>query len=104
MAGLTVIPDIEQNKSGGMDRNGGRSEDREFLPIGEQIPIGSEIQNEPDAYERRPDNRKDGDEFRGRGFFGFQAVMRQKPFGLGLGHDSRLYERRHVGGKLLVKV
>lgn len=30
--------------------------------------------------------------------------MRQKPFGLGLRHDSRIYERRHVSNELFVKV
>ncbi len=104
MSGLSIIANVQQYERRGMDRNGRRSEDRELLPIGKQIPIRSEIQNEPDAYERRPYDRKDRDEFRGRGFFGFQTVMGQQPFGLRIGHDSRLDERRHVGGKLLVKV
>lgn len=104
MAGFRIFSDEEEHVCGRVRGKRGRDEDGELLPIGEQVPIGSEIQNEPDAYERRPDDREDGDEFRRRGFFGFQSVMRQKPFGLGLGHDSRLDERRHVGRKLLVKV
>ena len=104
VAGLLVFADVEQYERGGMDANRRRHEDRELLPIGKEVPIGREVQNEAHSHERRPDDRKDGNEFRGRGLFGLQAVMRQKPFGLRLGHDSRLDERRHVGGKFLVKV
>lgn len=104
VAGLLVFADVEQYERGGMDANRRRNEDREFLPIGKEVPVGREIQNETHPDERRPDDRKDGNEFRGRGLFGLQTVMRQKPFGLRLGHDSRFDERRHVGGKLLVKV
>ena len=101
---LTVIADEKQDVRRSVRGERRRYEDGEFLPIGKDVPIGGEIEDEPHAHERRADNRQDGDELRRGGLFGLQPVVRQKPFGLGLGHDSRLDERRHVGGKFLVKV
>lgn len=104
MSRLAVIADEKQDVRRGVRGKRRRYEDGELLPIGENVPIGSEIEDEPHSHERRADDRQDGDELRRRGLFGLQPVVRQKPFGLGFGHDSRLDERRHVGGKLLVKV
>ncbi len=82
MAGFRVIANEEEHVGGRIGRESSRYENGELLPVGKYVPIGSEIQNEPHSYERRPNNRQDGDELRGRGFFGFQTVMREQPFGL----------------------